>query len=90
MGYAYWTTGNSPEALTNGLRALKNYDELHSQLGTAMSYEIIGKVYDSQGNYKDAISNFKKEIEICRKIANRKRLIVAYCNLGEMYFPLTS
>ena len=88
MGYAYWTTGNYPEALTNGLRALKNYDELHSQLGTAMSYEIIGKVYDSQGNYKDAISNFKKEIEICRKIANRKRLIVAYCNLGEMYFHM--
>jgi len=86
MGYAYWTTGNYPEALTNGLLALKNYDELGSQLGIAMSYEIIGKVYDSQGNYKNAISNFKKEIEICRKIANKKRLLVAYCNLGEMYF----
>jgi tetratricopeptide (TPR) repeat protein len=48
----------------------------------------IGNVYAKQGNYQEAISNFKRAIDLCKKFENKLDMSSSLITLGNTYYQM--
>jgi tetratricopeptide (TPR) repeat protein len=75
----FYRTANSSLGIEYGQKGLSLATKLHFQNGIVRSYNIIGRHYEYQGNYAEALRNHSVALKLAKEI-NDKRLI-AYCNL---------
>ena len=54
--------------------------------GIANSYNNIGVVYESQGNYPEALKSYLASLKIQEEIGNKYGISASYNNIGEVYF----
>jgi class 3 adenylate cyclase/tetratricopeptide (TPR) repeat protein len=54
--------------------------------GIASSYNIIGLIYDSQGNYPEALKNHFASLKTSEEAGSKKGIADSYGNIGNIYY----
>ena len=67
------------------MKSLKVCEEIGDKKGVASSYNNIGLVYFSQGNYTEALKNFLPSLKTYKKIEDKLGLGASYNNIGNVY-----
>ena len=100
MSEANINLGKYDEALKTSNNALKLCDQLLPEAtGTektggkakiliqkARSYNIIGIIYDNQGNYPEALKNYFASLKIGEEIGDKLTIAKSHGNIGIIYF----
>ena len=85
LGWSVLNLGNYGKAAHYATEAQKIGTELNYQKGIALSHNILGSVYYSQGKYPQAISEFLALLKISQENGFTKYTEYAYGNLGLVY-----
>lgn len=67
------------------LQAIDISKKITFEKGVASGYTYLGYLADDNGNYDDAIENYKKSLAIYKKIKNQKGQCTAYRNISAIY-----
>lgn len=87
LGSIYFMLGNSTKALELHFQSLKISEELGNQLRIGTSLNNIGTVYQKNTNtIPQALSFFKKSLEVFEGIQEQAGMATAGMNIGEVYF----
>jgi len=81
-GSSYYILGSYDIALQKYIEASKIYEAENNELGIAKCLMGKGIIQQSIGRDKEALVNFSKSIELCRKISDDKFIINNLLNLG--------
>lgn len=73
------------QALKNYVACLKIKKILDDKKGIAQSYNNIGLVYYSMGNYPEALTNYFASLEIKKNIGHKAGIASSYGNIGNVY-----
>jgi len=71
------------KALTYFNRALRAYG-LNSE-GSPNAYNAIGKLYLSQGKYKEALQNYSQALSISEKLSDRLKMVQSLIGISTVY-----
>lgn len=87
LGSIYYMLGNNTKALELHFESLKISEQLGNKLRIGTSLNNIGTVYSDNGNtISEALTNFKKSLEVFEEINLESGMAVAAMNIGEVYF----
>ncbi len=87
LGSIYYMLGNSSKALELHFESLKFSEQLGNKLRIGTSYNNIGTVYSKNRNtIAEALTYFKKSLEVFREIDLESGEAIAAMNIGEVYF----
>jgi signal transduction histidine kinase len=88
IGRSYWLLGKLSLAQVNSFSALKIFTELNDTLGLARTNNVIGIVYQLQGDLKNSSLYFEKSIEQYKFLSDLQGLANIYGNLSVNYMNL--
>ncbi len=87
LGSIYFMSGNSTKALELHFESLKISEELDNKLRIGTSLNNIGTVYQkNQSTTNEALTFFKKALEVFQGIDLKQGMATASMNIGEVYF----
>lgn len=66
--YSYWNKNQSIKAIENFQQLLGLFLSIENQKGSYSVYNSLGVLYSDIDNYPEALLNFKKGLELCRKL----------------------
>jgi len=85
LGFNYYNKSNYPDALEALFSALKSYEILANDQGTANTTRKIGTIYRDQKNYSKALDCYFKALQTFEKTGNKLGIAKCYSNIGEIY-----
>lgn len=80
-----WTVGNYDTASYYAEAAKLLAESLHFKKGMAVSYNNIGIIYHSQGNYSEALRNQFASLKNYEDIGSERGMARSYNNIGVIY-----
>jgi two-component system NtrC family sensor kinase len=87
LGSIYFMLGNSTKALELHFESLKISEELDNKLRIGTSLNNIGTVYQkNRSTINEALTFFKKSLEVFQGIDLKQGMAYASMNIGEVYF----
>jgi len=87
LGSIYYMLGNSSKALELHFQSLKISEEVDNKLRIGTSLNNIGTVYSKNKNtINEALTFFKKSLEVFQGIKQETEIAIAAMNIGEVYF----
>ena len=87
LGSIYFMSGNSTKALELHFESLKISEELDNKLRIGTSFNNIGTVYQkNKRTTNEALTFFKKSLEVFQGIDLKQGMATASMNIGEVYF----
>ncbi|MEN2280915.1 tetratricopeptide repeat protein [Algoriphagus sp. SE2] len=87
LGSVYFKIGNSSKAIELHFESLKISEELDNKLRIATSLNNIGTIYSKNKNtLKEALTYFKKSLEVFQSINRELEIAIVAMNIGEIYF----
>lgn len=87
LGSIYFMMGNSTKALELHFESLKISEELDNKLRIGTSFNNIGTVYQKNSStINEALTFFKKSLEVFKGINMVQGMATASMNIGEIYF----
>lgn len=72
------------KSLANEALRLSQSTDLKGDI--AYSYNILGLIYDNQGNYKEAINYYIQSLKIREEIEDKQAIGVSLNNIGQFYY----
>jgi len=81
----HYRTGETVEAIENGVKAKLIFDKTNNQAKLAACYHELGMLYSDIGEYNKAIDHYEKGIVLDKTIGNQKDLSAKYANLALTY-----
>lgn len=81
----YIKTSNYVQALKYGEEAEQLSEKINNKKRMAISYYIIGMIYNDQGNYEKALSKHLKALEIMEEIGDKGGVANSYNSMGIIY-----
>ncbi len=88
ISISYWRETELLKALEFQKKALAIYLKLGDRKGLAKSYNNLGIIYRSLGNYGYTLDYYFKAVEISKDMADIKTLMNTYNNIGYIYYVL--
>ncbi|MEB2773853.1 tetratricopeptide repeat protein [Algoriphagus sp. D3-2-R+10] len=87
LGSIYYMLGNNTKALELHFESLNISEELNNKLRIGTSLNNIGTVYqNNRSTTNEALSFFKKSLEVFQGIEEEQGMATASMNIGEVYF----
>ncbi len=87
LGSIYFMMGNSTKALELHFESLKISEQLDNKLRIGTSLNNIGTVYQkNRSTINEALTFFKKSLEVFQGINLKQGMATASMNIGEIYF----
>jgi two-component system NtrC family sensor kinase len=87
LGSIYYMVGNSSKALELHFESLKISEEIDNKLRIGTSFNNIGTVYlKNRNTINEALTYFKKSLEVFQGIEEKPEMAIAAMNIGEVYF----
>ncbi|RAI94857.1 tetratricopeptide repeat-containing sensor histidine kinase [Algoriphagus yeomjeoni] len=87
LGSIYYMLGNNTKALELHFESLKISEQLDNKLRIGTSLNNIGTVYSKNNNtINEALTNFKRSLEVFEEINLESGMAIAAMNIGEVYF----
>ncbi|MEP7171192.1 MAG: tetratricopeptide repeat protein, partial [Bacteroidota bacterium] len=81
----FWQTGDYTRARQYADDALAISKKIAFKKGIANAYNIIGIIYQDQGNYPDALKNYFASLKMREEIGDKKGIAFSYNNIGTIY-----
>lgn len=81
----YSRNGLLNEALTNGLKALKLFEQLNTINELAITYSTIGGIYLKMNVYDEAQLFFQRYVQLKKQLGDEQGLAKAYNNTGYFF-----
>lgn len=89
LGLYYEVTGDFEQSASNYLKAIKLLEGLEgAEIELANMYHNIAMTFDLTGSRKKAISYYDKALKLQLRFGDDDDLILAYLNLGGVYFEI--
>ncbi|HTK20749.1 MAG TPA: tetratricopeptide repeat protein [Mucilaginibacter sp.] len=88
QGLVYMNAGNYPKALNYLLSALKLAEQAGDQSQQIRINSNIGNIFYYQGDYRATIENAKRNIEIAKKLNEKRTIETQTGNIGDCYEKL--
>jgi len=85
IALVFLVTGNYPKALQLNLEALKKAEAIHDE---TLAGKVLGNIYASQGDYRQAVTYMKKGLAIAESLHNQPSVLIGLNNLGDSYEKL--
>ena len=87
LGSIYYLLGNNTKALELHFKSLKISEQLDNKLRIGTSLNNIGTVYSKNSDtFNEALTTFKKSLEVFEEINLESGMAIAAMNIGEVYF----
>ena len=86
LGWELMGAGDNAKARQYADDAMAVSEKIDFKKGTAKAYDLIGIIYQAQGNYTDALKNHFAALKIDEKIGDKKNIAGSYTNIGLIYF----
>ena len=87
LGSIYYMLGNNTKALELHFESLKISEQVDNKLRIGTALNNIGTVYSSSPNtINEALTNFKKSLEVFKEINLESGMAITAMNIGEVYF----
>ena len=84
----YYKSREEAYKLGQEIEKLKIEKEIGNKKGIANSYNGIGLIYDSQGNYAEALKNHMASLAIEKELGNKAGVADSYANIGGVCYSL--
>jgi CHAT domain-containing protein/uncharacterized protein HemY len=85
----YLAIGQNEQAFQAALTAKKISDASQIKSYRAIAANAVGRVYQLQGNYPQAITLFEETVKFAEESAQRRVVVLGYQTLGAVYYDLS-
>lgn len=85
LGRLLYNTKKHDKAQQYAEEALRIAEKIGFEKGRGDAYSNMGNIYNFQGNYTEALKNYKASLLIREKIGDRKGVATLYHNMGIIY-----
>ncbi|WP_456392228.1 tetratricopeptide repeat protein [Persephonella sp.] len=88
LGVAYYSIGDRAKALEYANRALEFTDRYKNYRWRTYAITLAGEILRSLRRYDEALSQFKKALEVIKENNNKKMLPAGYVNVANIYYEM--